>query len=163
MKKMIMGLAVFLALPVAKAEAVSDNALQRQLDTVKEDIQVLQRQMARGGATQDVVQLGQMDESLRQTVGRLDVLEHQIKTLEDKINMINKDVDVRLKMIEGQPIESGGLGTTAPAQKFDAPVAENAPASIVGGAISKGDDLPKVKREKERQRIVKPNRFIKKA
>ena len=144
MKKIMIALSVLLAWPMAKAEAVSDNALQRQLDVVKEDIQVLQRQMARGGATQDVVQLGQMDESLRQTVGRLDVLEHQIKTLEDKINMINKDVDVRLKMIEGQPIEGNGIGTTAPAQKFDAPVAENAPASIVGGAFTKGDDLPKV-------------------
>ena len=144
MKKLMICLSVFL-LPAITAKAASDNALQHQLDAVKEDIQVLQRQIARGGVGPDVVELGQIDESLRQTVGRLDMIEHQIKTLEEKINMINKDVDVRLKMIEGKPIEGGGMSAPMPAQKFDAPVAENAPASIVGGAITKGNDLPEVK------------------
>lgn len=129
-----------------KSEAVSDNALQRQIDQVKEDLQVLQRKMARGGSAggEDVVvQVSQMDETLRQAVGRMDVIEHQLKSLEDKINMINKDVDVRIKMIEGKPI-GGGMGTQAPAKKFDAPVAAGAPESIVGGTIAKGDDLPEV-------------------
>ena len=89
MKKLMICLSVLL-LPAITARAASDNALQHQLDAVKEDIQVLQRQMARGGVGPDVVELGQMDESLRQTVGRLDMIEHQIKTLEEKINMINK-------------------------------------------------------------------------
>jgi len=150
MKKFMLCLSV-LMLPVSVAKAASDEALQRQLDVVKEDIQVLQRQMARGGAGPDVVELGQMDETLRQTVGRLDMIEHQIKTLEEKINMINKDVDVRLKMIEGQPIEGGGMSAPAPVQKFDAPVAESAPASIVGDAITKGDDLPAVKTKSAEQ------------
>ena len=144
MKKSILSLTSVLLISAANVYAASDNALQHQLDNLKEDVQVLQRQMARGGGSQDVVQLGQMDETLRQTVGRLDVLEHQIKTLEDKINMINKDVDIRLKMIEGQPVEDGGLGSQPTVKKFDAPVATAAPASLVGGAIAKGNDLPQV-------------------
>ena len=128
------------------AKAISDNALQRQIDQIKEDLQVLQRKQAREGTeNNDVVQLSQMDETLRHAVGRMDMIEHQLKTLEDKINMINKDIDVRLKMIEGKPIEGGGMSNQQPVQKFDAPVAEGAPKSVVGDAVSKGDKLPDVK------------------
>ncbi len=140
-----------LLLPLGEAKAVSDNALQRQIDNLREDLQIMQREAYRnkgdmaGSSAQDVmVKLGEMDENLRDMVGRLDMMEHNIKTLEEKINVINKDVDVRLKMIEGKPIEDSGMGTNAPAKKFDAPVAQGAPAAVVGGAIAKGDDLPKV-------------------
>jgi tol-pal system protein YbgF len=144
MKKFALVLAMMML--AGQSFAASDNALQRQIDNMREDLQVLQRQMARGGSgSQDsVVQLSEMDENLRQTVGRMDMIEHQLKVLEEKINMINKDVDVRLKMIEGQPIEGGAMSNQQPAQKFDAPVAEGAPASVVGGAIAKGNDLPEV-------------------
>jgi tol-pal system protein YbgF len=144
MKKFALVLAMTML--AGQSFAASDNALQRQIDNMREDLQVLQRQMARGGSgSQDsVVQLSEMDETLRQTVGRMDMIEHQLKVLEEKINMINKDVDVRLKMIEGQPIEGGAMSNQQPTQKFDAPVAEGAPASVVGGAIAKGNDLPEV-------------------
>ncbi len=147
MKKAVWFLSGFLLLP-ASVQAASNNALQRQIDGIKEDLQVIQRQMARGGSggAQDVVvQVSQMDETLRQAVGRMDVIEHQIKTLEDKINMINKDIDIRLKMVEGKPIDGNGAGVSAPAKKFDAPVAQGAPTSLVGGAIAKGSDLPDIK------------------
>ena len=134
---------------VFSAESMASSALQRQIDGIKEDLQVLQRQMHRSGgvsSSQDVVvQVTQMDETLRKAIGRMDMLEHQIKTLDDKINMINKDIDVRLKMIEGKEIVGGGMSDQAPIKKFDAPIAKGAPESLVGGAISKGNDLPEVK------------------
>lgn len=151
MKKTALIVAGLLLLSMEKANAVSDNALQRQIDNIKEDLQVMQRQMyrnkdemAEGSAQNFVVKLGEMDESLRNMVGKIDMIEYKIKSLEEKINMINKDVDVRLKMIEGKPIDSDGVGTNSPAKKFDAPVAHGAPAAVVGGAIAKGDDLPQV-------------------
>ena len=151
MKKISLLMSGLLLLPLGEAKAVSDNALQRQIDNLREDLQIMQREAYRnkgdmaGSSAQDVmVKLGEMDENLRDMVGRLDMMEHNIKTLEEKINVINKDVDVRLKMIEGKPIEDSGMGTNAPAKKFDAPVAQGAPAAVVGGAIAKGDDLPKV-------------------
>lgn len=55
--------------------------------------------------------------------------------------MVNKDVDVRIKMIEGKPI-NGGAGTKAKTAKFDAPKAENAPKSLVGDSIKGGDLAP---------------------
>ncbi len=140
---LLVGLALFTAF---EANAISDNALQRQIDQIKEDLKVLQRKQARDGAeNNDVVQLSQMDETLRHAVGRMDMIEHQLKTLEDKINMINKDIDVRLKMIEGKPIEGGGLSNQQVSKKFDAPVAVGAPKSISGDAITKGEKLPDVK------------------
>ena len=140
---LLVGLGLFTAF---EANAISDNALQRQIDQIKEDLKVLQRKQARDGAeNNDVVQLSQMDETLRHAVGRMDMIEHQLKTLEDKINMINKDIDVRLKMIEGKPIEGGGLSNQQVSKKFDAPVAVGAPKSISGDTITKGEKLPDVK------------------
>jgi tol-pal system protein YbgF len=128
------------------AKALFDNNVQRQIDQIKEDLKVLQRKQAReGDENNDVVQISQMDETLRHVVGRMDMIEHQLKTLEDKINMINKDIDVRLKMIEGKPIEGGGMSNQQPAKKFDAPIADGAPKSLVGDVVSKGDRLPDVK------------------
>ncbi len=154
-KKSILFLGALLLIPSIPAKAISDNALQRQIDQIKEDLQILQRQLARGGAigsSQDVVvQVSQMDETLRQAVGRMDMIEHQLKTLDDKINMINKDIDVRIKMIEGKPIEGGGMSNQYAPKKFDAPIAKGAPASVIGGAVSKGEDLPEVKTKSAEQ------------
>lgn len=155
MKKHLLFLASLFLFPPLSANAVSDNALQRQIDQVKEDLKIMQRQLARGGSigsSQDVVvQVSQMDETLRQAVGRMDMIEHQLKTLDEKLNMINKDIDVRIKMIEGKPIEGGGMSAQSAPKKFDAPVAQGAPASVVGGAISKGEDLPEVKTKSAEQ------------
>ena len=146
MKKSLLLLVGLCLVTSFDVKAVSNNALQRQIDQIKEDLQVLQRKQARDSAeNNDVVQLSQMDENLRQTVGRMDMIEHQLKTLEDKINMINKDIDVRLKMIEGKPIEGGAMSTQEVAKKFDAPVAVGAPSSVVGASVSKGKKLPDVK------------------
>ncbi len=154
MKKIGLVVSVVVLVTAFDVNAVSDNALQRQIDELREDIQVMQRQNYRNkeaGEAQDVVKMGEMDENLRDVIGRMDMIEHQIKTLDEKINLLNKDIYVRLKMIEGKPIESGGLGKEAPKKKFDAPVAQDAPASIVGGAITKGDDLPEVKTKSAEQ------------
>lgn len=129
------------------------SALEDQIMALREDLQVLQRQAYRdkesgaaGGSGQNVVvKLGEFDESLRQAVGKIDEMEYKIKALEEKINLINKDVDMRLAQMEGKQIQGGGMGAAQPAAKYDAPVANNAPASLVGGSISKGEDLAPVK------------------
>lgn len=140
---LLLGLSIFTPFDV---RAISDNALQRQIDQIKEDLKILQRKQARDVAeNNDVVQISQMDETLRHSVGRMDMIEHRLKALEDKINVINKDIDVRLKMIEGKPIEGGGMSNQQEIKKFDAPIAKGAPASVVGASVTKGDKLPDVK------------------
>ena len=90
--------------------------------------------------------MGQFDENLRKAVGKIDELEYKIKTLNERLDVMNKDIDMRFKMYEGKPLSGGGMGAadTTP-KKFDAPVANGAPASILGGAVSKGEDLAPVK------------------
>lgn len=128
--------------------------LQVEVDQLREDVQVLQRKLYReqqdglapASAQEVAVKMGQFDQDLRTAVGKVDELEYKIKTLNERIDVMNKDIDVRFKMLEGKPLEGVGLGAQAQeTKKFDAPVAEGAPASIVGDAISKGTDLPKVK------------------
>ena len=129
------------------------DALQTEIDQLKEDVQVLQRQLYRNqnGETEqaptNVVKWGQFDEDLRMMVGKLDEIEYKIKTINERIDMMNKDFDIRFKMLEGKPLSGVGLGSAsfADTKKYAPKVAEGAPSSIVGAAIAKGDDLPVVK------------------
>lgn len=141
-------------LMMTAAPVQAQNALQAEIDQLREEVQVLQRRAYRENqdgiapaSAQDVaVKMGQFDETLRQAVGKIDELEYKIKSLNERLDVMNKDIDIRFKMYEGKPIEGGGLGASGePAPKFAAPVALEAPASIVGGAIAKGEDLAPVK------------------
>lgn len=149
-KILLMSSVLFLnAVPVR-----AQNALQAEIDQLREDVQVLQRQAYRekqdginpASAQSVAVQMGQFDENLRKAVGKIDELEYKIKTLNERLDVMNKDIDMRFKMYEGKPLSGGGMGAadTTP-KKFDAPVANGAPASILGGAVSKGEDLAPVK------------------
>lgn len=149
-KILLMSSVLFLnAVPVR-----AQNALQAEIDQLREDVQVLQRQAYRekqdginpASAQSVAVQIGQFDENLRKAVGKIDELEYKIKTLNERLDVMNKDIDMRFKMYEGKPLSGGGMGAadTTP-KKFDAPVANGAPASILGGAVSKGEDLAPVK------------------
>lgn len=151
-QKLLLSAAVLSIWAFIPAQAASTGDLQRQIENLQEDVQVLQRQIARGGSASaggDVVlQVSQMDENVRQLNGRLDMIEHNLKTLEDKINMINKDVDLRLNMLEGKGMTTASSDTdmapVAEKKKFEAPIATEAASSLLGGEIAKGDDLPQV-------------------
>lgn len=133
------------------AKAESD--FQRQIENLREEVQILQRQSARmgNGSGEDVVmQVTQIEENVRSLNGRLDMLEHNLKALEDKIGNINKDIDLRLNMLEGKGMTTASSDLSVapaqsePAKKFEAQVATAAPAAILGGEIAKGDALPEV-------------------
>lgn len=127
---------------VASAQDVS--VLQQELDDIREDIKILQRRAYNNEDKGDtVVQVSRLDEQVRSTSGKLDELEYKIKQLDEKIDMINKDIDVRMKLLEGKKIDSS-VSADVPdnTPKFAAPVATEAPQSIVGGSISGGDLQP---------------------
>lgn len=140
---------------MASAAQAQNLSLEREVRSLREDLQVLQRQSYRekdGGispaSAQDVaVRMGEFDETLRTTVGKIDEMEFKIKSLEEKINLINKDIDFRLKTLEGKPLNGSGMGgaNNVPAAKFGTPVAAQAPKSLIGDTIATGDDLPAVK------------------
>lgn len=145
----IVSLGLLLASTSVSAQTVSE--LQRQMDSLKEDVTVLQRKIYReqndsampSASASDVqVRLGQMDELIREVIGKVDQLEFKLKKYDERLNMINKDVDIRLKMIEGKSIDGNGGTQSKLPEKFSAPVAANAPKSIVGESIQGGDLKP---------------------
>lgn len=135
MKKQYRILTAVLALTLVNAmpAAAQDvTVLMQEMNDIREDLKILQRQMYNDGGSELVVTVGRLDELVRSTAGRLDELDYKIKQLDEKINLINKDIDVRMKLLEGKKITGTGGSVADNSPKFSAPVAKEAPQSIVG-------------------------------
>lgn len=160
-KLTVSGLALVAMLTApAMGYGVEPYAFQADVDELRSDVEVLQRQIYRSqneapaGKSSDVmVRMSNFEEQLRQMNGKIEEVNYKIKQLNDRMDMINKDIDVRFKMIEGKPL-NGGAGTKAQNKKFEAPVANNAPKSLVGDSI-KGGDLAPVEAPKQEQDVNK--------
>ncbi len=143
-KQYRIGAAVLAVLLAGAAPCAAQDAtvIMQELGDIREDLKILQRQMYNSEGSDIVVQLGKLDELTRATAGRLDEMNHRIDQLSEKIDLINKDIDVRMKLLEGKKITASTETAADNSPKFDAPVAKNAPDSIVGGAISDGELQP---------------------
>lgn len=133
------------------ADSVCAADWQSEISKLREDVTILQRQVYRGVESDkksdpernpDVqVKISQYDEQIRKLNGRLDELEHQIKQNNDKIEQINRDMQIRLKILEGRQIPAN---LSAPAPKtpktYSAPIAQDAADAVRGDKIQ-GDDL----------------------
>lgn len=100
---------IFTSLLIASnASAQNVVALKREINAIKEDVEVLQRSMYRGAekgkenSGDVVVKLGEMEELFSISTGKIEEMEHKVKILEEKLDMINKDIDVRFAMLEGR-------------------------------------------------------------
>ena len=153
MKKFrVIALAAVLA-GVSGTALAQTGTFEEELAQLREDVTFLQRQVYQNNnadvnsltSSKNVsVQIGQFDELLRQVIGKTDELEFKIKKLNERLDVMNKDIDVRFKMLEGKPVSSSGSLELPAKNKFAAPVAKDAPKSIVGDSI-KGDDLKPLK------------------
>ena len=124
------------------ARAQDASVLQQELDDMREDIKIIQRKMYNNDDGSSAAQLTRLEEQVRSVNGRFDELEYRIKQLGDKIDLINKDIDVRMSILEGKkisPTVNADVADNTP--KFAAPVAMEAPQSIVGGDIARDDNL----------------------
>ena len=123
--------------------------LEKELSDLREDVKILQRQMYRENnktnAASGEVQgkISEYDEIIRKLNGRMDELEHQLSDNNAKIEKYNRDMEIRLKILEGRPIPSE-LSAPAPniPATYAAPVAKNAAASVAGDKISGSDLAP---------------------
>ncbi len=157
----VLALAVFLwGMPV---RAQSVQSLGKDVERLREEVEIIQRKLYRAEVSDSTpsatssgtqVRLSQMEEQMRDLTGKLDEIEYRIKKINERFDVLNRDIDVRFKMIEGKPVGNNGLGTKASAAKrFDAPVAKGAPKSVSGASV-KGEELaplptPKKKSVKE--------------
>lgn len=139
----------------AQAQQYNSEPVMNEIAAIRQELEILQRQVYREqndgisnprSAADIAVKIGEFDEKLRRLSGQVDEANYKIRQLENKIELINKDVDVRIKMIEGKPVSgNGGAVSASAAEKFKAPVAVGAPQVVTGDSIAKGDDLAPVK------------------
>lgn len=147
------------SLLLAALPAMANSDMQKEIDDLREDLMVLQRQIYRGaGSSAETskssavssdqaaagnvqVKIGEYDEVIRKVNGRMDTLEYQVKQLENKLDKINRDMEIRFKILEGRPVPAN-LSAPTPTipTTYDAPVASGASKAVTGDGIQ-GDDL----------------------
>ncbi len=124
---------------ISSAQAQDIIGIQEQIDSMKEEIVILQRKVYRDSTElANPLQSEDYNQIVRSLNGKVDELEYKLKSLEEKIDTINKDIDVRFRLLEGKPIPAGQSSVTT-SKKFDTIVAKGAPKSIVGDAIVTSD------------------------
>ena len=146
MRLVILG-TLSLLLAVNTAEAAD---LQQDVDDLREDIQVLKRRVKAkfesgvSAETNDLqVQSDKRGESIRELNIKLDDLDHQLSESASNFDKISRDIEIRIKMIEGKQIPAS-LSAPAPRipETFDAPIASEAARTVVGDEINSGDLAP---------------------
>ena len=86
-----------------------DTYLQDEINQIKDDIVVIQRQLYRDkndstAPTESVstfqIKLGEYDQMIRDMNGKVENFEHRISTIEKKLEMIDKDIELRFEQIK---------------------------------------------------------------
>ena len=131
------------------ARAQNFPSVQDQLDDIREELKIIHQKVYYDQANASVSvttngagNLSEYDEIIRNLNGKFEELDYKVKQLDERLNVINKDIDTRFKLLEGKPIAaaSGGMSEQ---KRYGASVANGAPKSIVGDAVksSKLKDL----------------------
>ena len=146
MKLSIIGVLLAL-LSISSAQAAD---WQQEVADLKEDVQVLKRRVKSkfesgvSAETSDLqLQSGKRGEAIRELNIRLDDLDHQLTQSSADFERISRDIEIRIKMIEGKEVPAN-LSAPAPSipQTFEAPVANEASREVVGDEIQSGDLAP---------------------
>jgi tol-pal system protein YbgF len=95
----------------SNVEAANVNSLERELNALKEDLKIVQRKLYNNenngvdefsdNAANLQVKIGEYEALIREAIGRVDEMDHKLSNLENKIDMMNKDIQLRFKQIEG--------------------------------------------------------------
>ncbi len=120
------------------------NKMQEQLEEIKEELVILQRRMYNQSKDSELfVNVTRLDEMVRKTAGRLDEMEYKIRQLDSKIEMINKDIDVRMSLLEGKDITQNATSQQVKEEeKFEPVTAKFAPKSLTGESVASQELAP---------------------
>lgn len=108
MKKSYLFLGILFTIPTITAHA-DESYLRDELNQIRDDIVVLQRQMYREKAEADApkesvsdfhVRFGEYDEMIRDMNGKVENIEYRLNTLEKKMDMIDKDIELRFSQLK---------------------------------------------------------------
>ena len=135
MKLLIISIAFLWLLP----NAVCADEWQQEMDYLRENVQILKKRIETqfesgiSSETSDLqLQSGKRGESIRELNIRLDDLNHQMDESAANFDRISRDIEIRIKMLEGKEIPAS-LSAPAPniPTTFDAPVATEAAREVV--------------------------------
>ena len=157
----LVGAQVFVCSALLYSGSVAAADWQKEIDDLRQDVLILQRQMYRNaGETSSSasvqktaadtangnvqVKLSEYDEIIRKVNGRMDTIEHEIKQTNAKLDKINRDMEIRFKILEGRQVPAN---LSAPAKlpqgvTHDSPMADNPAKSAFGDSISSSDLAP---------------------
>lgn len=108
MKKSCLFLGILFAVPAFAVKA-DDAYLRDEINQIKDDIVVLQRQMYREKAEAEApkesvsdfhVRFGEYDQMIREMNGKVEGIEYRLNTLEKKMEMIDKDIELRFSQLK---------------------------------------------------------------
>lgn len=150
MQRLALGLALVLGLPSVPGWSQSQDfrAVYERIERLQRDIDVLQRQLARGGApaapsaggppvaagsfssdfigrTED--RFASVESQLRSLTGRVEELTHATSLIKERLDKLVGDIDFRLTALERAV--AGGAASAAPPAPGAAPPAAAAPAA----------------------------------
>lgn len=138
MKRYYLFWGVLCALPALAAKA-DDSYLRNEISQLKDDIVVLQRQMYREKAEADApkesvsdfhVRFGEYDEMIREMNGKVENIEYRLNTLEKKMDMIDKDIELRFSQIKKHTEAAPAPKTANSSKKKNNTAAAKAPAGV---------------------------------
>lgn len=148
--------AFFVTLALLAPAAHAQEDVSEQLDRLERDVNFLQKQVYRGGATdgtgapitnagQVEVRFSQMDEQIRQIRGQIEQTQFQAKKASDDLKKLSDDVDFRLRALEQKQAAMDAAAAAAPAPVAEAEhPSEPAKYQAAGGeaAALTGNDFP---------------------
>lgn len=123
--------------------------LQEEINRIKEDIVVIQRQLYRDkndmtAAPQESVsnvqvRLGEYDQMIRDMNGKVENLEYRLNSLEKKLGMLDKDIELRFSQMQqklGSAVSPSGMNTKTPAKSPDKVAITVAPKDLYEQALT---------------------------
>lgn len=141
MKKILI---LFFTVLVTPCFAQNLSEIQEQIDSMKEEMIILNRKVYRDqtdsavSVTQNGAgNLSEYDEIIRTLNGKFEELDYRIKQLEERLNTVNADFETRFNILEGKPIKAGSQSLTE-TKKYAPGVANGAPKSIIGDTVTSG-------------------------
>jgi tol-pal system protein YbgF len=151
---LIVLLAAGLLLPPAQAQ---DSNLMRKVERLQKELNDLQRYVYKGGASSggtssgemvgtDVaarmqLQISQMQDQMRSMNGRVEEVQHRIMVMEQRIDRMADDLEIRLQAIE-DAISAGGTAALAPVNRGTTPPAEGSRSAPAAPAAAFAPTMP---------------------
>jgi len=95
-------------------QAANLNSLERELGALREDFKIVQRKLYStetnsvddysSNAANMQVKMGEYEDLIREALGKVDEMDNRVSSIENKIDLMNKDFQLRFNQMEGKRV-----------------------------------------------------------